>query len=867
MTNMRSKFKALDVIFNEANISEDLLKKANDESAFGDLNSQQRHQVKQLVQNAKEYYENLVSQLPNYKQMAADQIVMILPMLIPDVELEKIKNKLDILLRPDWFAGIPGRTTIQGEDKDTVDSYSANIITLLYSAVNVKFDIKNNKRKSLHEELEDWNQQISNAISVSERKQVAAEVKSLSKAVGIISEYEKSARAKFDKERESLFRAMQPTARYERFLLDRKLLNDIISISQEYIKQARVGNKFLTDLLNELNLEYGELGLLEENSPEWIAKLHACELIRDKLFSTIIITIEKKISSLVSTNENEDVIKKHTALLGDLSALGTPTDLKNYTLLVNKFQQAYLNLIQDVQTADREYREKLKTANQIILQRFPQNNYKYLLTGSDLRNSKSEYVISQTANSQENFIYKTINRSKFLFREQGDNFDQLKKDLERELRLAGKTIKDLISEEKIAKEYTEEELRHYVKNVFANDADSLIQNSHQRFSYMLSNSLAANSIQSNGSMMDQAILFLQPENIYQNIYVENGITFREAYVTSKRSTEENTGVISFYVMNDSENSMWKFKTNFKIIGWLSKDGFESQLGTDSALIANVLMQQKGYPYLSLMVNAVLDTEKELNFLLSDLNNQLAQSTEGKEASRRKKLLSDKNVIEDGLSHVKLFKEGNITFDELAITLRMFANGIKNPEESESLRPKTKTFSFFNLSKPSKTAAQPTNVMFDFFNRTVQIIEKAKEKLDLEANLITGKMQNLQELLASLKSTLSSDITYFSSIHNTKIIPTLDKINFVVDIFINKNLTRNDLQDLEAELALAVREMNKFQNSKEVSIEEKSDYQRTMDSLNAIRDQLSTIKKTLTIDDKESKLEIAETKEIPQRPRR
>jgi|GEM_PF-4713635 len=232
----------------------------------------------------------------------------------------------------------------------------------------------------------------------------------------------------------------------------------------------------------------------------------------------------------------------------------------------------------------------------------------------------------------------------------GTHLGQLNEDLPRSLKMNHLSLIRLKKEGFLSDAYTLKDLWEYLYMTFGEYAITIIRNFSQQFIYLLSNALAANTLDPTG--LPRPIIILQPKKIIQNIYAKAGIVFREAKFTineineEKKEEEENEadrqinqdeGRLDISVEHDEELPRWTLNASLKVVSWVfGKYGFQiTHIGTNSSLLLNIMMQPEGYTYLENLVNTVFESEKEIQKQLEQVKEKINLSSKSKQPNNER----------------------------------------------------------------------------------------------------------------------------------------------------------------------------------------------------------------------------------------
>jgi hypothetical protein len=280
-----------------------------------------------------------------------------------------------------------------------------------------------------------------------------------------------------------------------------------------------------------------------------------------------------------------------------------------------------------------------------LAEAFPSRRYPYVISRDDLDDT-------------ENKDFVVLRDDGFLVKGQAaDNFDVIKKDTERKVNLNSQVVSEISLER--------------LQGIFGvENAKRLVASYSQVFSYYIGaskiffpNLLEADS-QGNQVLVGNFNNENSDENeekaqdnsptLYQNIYLKNETVFRiaEQY--------------AFKILLDGGMETWKFKSEIKVFGRLTQQGFMFEgIGTDSPLICNFVMG-KNAGMLEKIVQAVKTFREEYGAHLQGLTMMLGKQNSVKQKENLTKKIDLVKKIQAG---VKDFTDGKINFAELTMKFK------------------------------------------------------------------------------------------------------------------------------------------------------------------------------------------------------
>jgi hypothetical protein len=384
-----------------------------------------------------------------------------------------------------------------------------------------------------------------------------------------------------------------------------------------------------------------------------------------------LLQVKDQISQKTYNNLNRDL----TRFANFTPVLSAPTvNIKTYQVIVDTFAKRYSALITNVKNAPKDVKEfeRRSQEEQAVREADNQFNpeiYPYQINESTIRQSKNKMYEDQLILNDNEIA----NKNKFIVEGKlPDNLFQVKKDVERSLKINGEKVPKDIYE-------NDAELRKFLdKELGKENTINLIRHYDQTIPILISAGISAS-----GGSGEMGGIDFNPSSHSENVYVKNGVLFREAII-------EN---IKIFVPDDPHSDeRWIFKTNIKILSMGNVDGFAvTRIGSDSPFIRNSILLESTYPDLKNIVNKIVECEGALNKIKSTIDKD--------SAAQPKRELVDKT-----LNKINEFKQGKITFAELT-------------KDINDLSPKTEVrsgrFGMRGMFSGTATAADAGKIVTDF----------------------------------------------------------------------------------------------------------------------------------------------------------
>jgi hypothetical protein len=506
-------------------------------------------------------------------------------------------------------------------------------------------------------------------------------------------------------------------AKIARLQVDLLVLDNFITEAPSYIKKYPIGDQSLMDVLNELHKAYKiVIDNFHADVDEAAYDQHARNIldfqrVHTKLMLGLFKTLDDRIDAaakLITPSAHKELKSQIDALNSYLPILMLSYDTRRvYMELVSKFTSELGLLVEKIGAlpeAHEQVMHRLKSmlSDKEAAKQLPAHEYPFVISAADLRKSTNAFMQDQIQLTQR-YTELPENADKFILSGKlKDNLFQIEKDAGRNLLIQGKEVKELKGEA----------LRQHLEATFgAENALNLIKHYDQGLSLMISGGPSGGT--STANLMDQAVLLKQSDRFTQNLFLVDGVVYRDA--TLKH--------LDLFVRDDEDNPNWKLKVNLKALSWATKDGFTLQyMGTDSPLICAALMEKSNYENLSNMIKIVQSYEK----IFRAINEEAPASKKHNQLLKTEAILA---TIDD-------FKQGKITFDELAGSAKAFAD-----QATEIINSRSKLTSFVAAIK--KDENDPLPKMIGFSKELSTLKEAMDKKVAPHQSVIVEKAASSQ----------------------------------------------------------------------------------------------------------------------------
>lgn len=527
-----------------------------------------------------------------------------------------------------------------------------------------------------------------------------------------------------------LFSGMTLTSSMRRLEVMNQTLNNIYEKAPGFIKIHNAGTDFsVMQQMEKINDGYGRLLIKYKDDPFYENHQHnvkltiQCEesvklIVRELLgaldFSLTYIAYGITPSRYKAINESLEILA-HTFL----ESLDQPILNNNsYQDMSDEFEKNYLKLANEIHTCRQSpeeiaYRGQEKCAAEEGLRQFSQKKYLYRI---QLMDSQNAFVRSQRLISEKSGELQNIN--KFIF--YGKDGVSMEKDTQRNLKISGRSLgvdKSALPLANAPAPGSKEELITILDKEFGENNRANLMNHYDQGPALLLTTAVEQGLRSDHYVGDVPLVILPPQIFPQNIYMRDGVVFRDAAVDHLRISVEDEA---------AEDNCWVLKVNIKILLWITKDGYIVEgMCTDSALICNAIMQKNTSDSLINIVTTVLDFDKKLKMVINEL---LIKDNSNAEAA----VLNEAKIclLRSIQSQILEFKTGVITFDEFVGNIgKIYRQALAF--NNDTLR--NAVLSILN---------QESNELAFFINNHFKILANIKESIEQQANLFFNKKTSL-----------------------------------------------------------------------------------------------------------------------------
>lgn len=350
-------------------------------------------------------------------------------------------------------------------------------------------------------------------------------------------------------------------------------------------------------------------------------------------------SLKKLENELEELNHFSTTLIKHSA------------DLNSYADLAETFAKEYLNALISIHESyhspeEKGVRDKEAIALKYLDTQIDPNKFKYKLSGQDLVKSSNRYLREvRSAYHPTKIIIPT---------RESNNLEQVLKDYIRGLQLNGLSI-SRSSYQKLAAKNKDELawMKELLQTEFGNaNAEKMIQHYNQNMSYI---TLAP--IMNSLSKGNELVVFQQPDSFRQNVYEENEMLYQDIVMEKFAIVLPNPEAV--------EDNHWVFKTAVRTHGWLSEEGFKTDvISTDSPLVTLAFNQERCADYLIKVIQLVTEMKQDYQTKLDSLAKEKKHYGLDYLVTFKDNREDKRNILSTALLKIELFKTGEITLDEL-----------------------------------------------------------------------------------------------------------------------------------------------------------------------------------------------------------